>query len=130
MTETKVTKAMILDMIIEACADNAVIVEYCENEKTLLANKKAKAQERAYEKKVAGDELRATIQSILENATEPMTREMILAQFENEDGELTVGKIGNRVSQLVQLNLAHSVKVKTEDNKSKVAYVWGAADAE
>ena len=129
MENTKVTKAMVLDMIMEACADNETIVAYCENEKALLAGKAEKAKARAAAKKEAGDELRACIQAILEAATEPMTREMVLAQIEDETGDLTPAKVGARISQLVQLGLASKTTIKVED-KTKVAYVWGATDAE
>ena len=131
MAETKITKAMVLDMILEACADNDAIVAYCENEKTLLAGKAEKARARAAAKKEAGDELRAVIETILENATEPMTREMVLDSIENaEELELTAAKVGARITQLVQLNIVHKTNVKVGD-KTKVGYVYGpAVDAE
>ena len=128
--EKKITKNEILDMILEACADNETIVAYCENEKTLLANKAVKAKERAAKKKEIGNELRDCIETILTNATEPMTREDVLAAIENADElELTVAKVGAQISQLVQLDRAHKTTVKVGD-KNKVAYVIGAADAE
>jgi hypothetical protein len=101
-----------------------------ENELVLLDNKAAKAKARAAAKKEAGDDLRACIQTILENATEPMTREMVLGAIDGaEEAELTVAKVGNRISQLVQLGLASKTTVKVGD-KNKTAYVWGAVDAE
>ena len=128
--EKKITKNEILDMILEACADNETIVAYCENEKALLANKAVKAKERAAKKKEIGNELRDCIETILTNATEPMTREDVLAAIENADElELTVAKVGAQISQLVQLDRAHKTTVKVGD-KNKVAYVIGAADAE
>lgn len=137
MADTKITTAMKLDMIEEIAKgteNEAVILEYCAAERAKLANKKVKAQERAAAKKEAGDELRACIEEILQAATDPMTREDVLAKIEDPDGELTPAKVGNRITQLVQLNKAHktSVKVEGEDgkSKSKVAYVWGPADAE
>jgi hypothetical protein len=128
--EKKITKNEILDMILEACADNDIIVGYCENEKALLANKAVKAKERAAKKKEIGNDLRDCIETILTNATAPMTREDVLAAIENADElELTVAKVGAQISQLVQLDRAHKTTVKVGD-KSKVAYVIGAADAE
>ena len=129
MAETKITKNDILDMIIEAMADNADVVAYCENEKASLAKKAAKAKERAEEKRAAGDELRACVEEILNNATEPMTRDDILAAIENaEELELTAAKVGNRASELVRYGVAHKVEVKV-DKSTKVAYVYGP-DAE
>lgn len=128
MAETKITKAMVLNTIIERCGDDETIVAYCENELALLAGKKEKAAARAAAKKEAGDELRAVIETILTNATEPMTREDILECIENADElELTPAKVGARVSQLVQLNKAHKVTVKNGD-KNKIAYLIGAAE--
>ena len=132
----KITNMDILTMIEEIAAgtENAdLILGYCAAQKNALANKAAKAKERQAEKRAAGDELRTAVQAILEGATAPMTREMILAAFDPEvveNEELTVGKVGNRASELVKFNLAHRVEVKTEDGKTKVGYVIGAADAE
>lgn len=129
-TEKKITKAEVINVIKEAMADNADVVAYCDNELALLSKKAEKAKARAAAKKEEGDALRGVIQEILENATEPMTREMVLGCIDDESGELTPAKIGSRISQLVQLGLASKTTVKTEDGKSKVAYTWGTADAE
>ena len=120
----------------ELYADNAEFVEYAEGELAKLATKAAKAKERAAEKKVAGDELRAVIETILKEATEPMTREMVLDCINDPEGELTVAKVGNRISQLVKLGLVSKTSVKVEEDgktKTKTAYVYGTvetADAE
>lgn len=126
MAETKITKAMIVEMIKEECADNELIVGYCDNELALLAGKAEKAKERAAAKKAAGDELRGVIQEILTDATEPMTSEMILESIDSVE-DLTVAKIRARASQLCEVGLAHKVNV-TVDGKKKVAYVIGAAE--
>lgn len=130
MENTKRTTAMKLTEWKELYADNAEFVEYAENELAKLANKNEKAKARAAAKKEAGDDLRACIEEILKNATEPMTREMVLENIDGaEDAELTPAKVGARISQLVQLGLAHKTTVKVGD-KTKVAYVIGPADAE
>lgn len=127
----KPTKNEVLDIILEAMADNADVVEYCEAEKASLAKKAAKAKERAEEKRAAGDDLRAAVEEILKNATEPMTRDDILAAIDNaEELELTPAKVGNRASELVRYGVAHKVDVKV-DKSTKVGYVYGpATDAE
>lgn len=121
-TENKITKAMVLDMILEACADNADIVAYCENEKVLLENKKVKARERQDKKRAEGDELQAAVASVL--TAEPQTRDEIFAQIEGED--LTIGKIQSKLNNLVKFNQAAKTTIKTEGedgkSKSKVAY--------
>jgi len=120
MENTKITKAMVLDMIIEACADNETIVAYCENEKALLEKKNVKARERAAAKRAIGDELQAAVLSTLSET--PQTREDILAHFENEDGELTVAKIQAKLNNLVEAGQASKTKVKTEEGKTKTAW--------
>lgn len=133
MAETKITifdKLTMIEEIAVGTPNEAIILEYCANEKAKLDNKKAKAAARAQAKKEAGDDLRACIQSILEGATEPMTREMVLDCIEDAEAmELTAAKVGARISQLVQLGLASKTTVKVDD-KNKVAYVWGTTDAE
>ena len=134
MANEKITKAMVLDMILEKCADDETIVAYCENEKALLASKAEKAKARQAEKRAAGDQLRDAVETILKNAEGPLTRDMILDSFDPEDieaNELTVAKVGNRASELVKFGLAHKVDIKTEGGKVKVGYVIGpATDAE
>ena len=130
MADKKMTKAEVLAVIAEAMADNADVVEYCENEIALLDKKKEKAHARAAAKKEAGNELRDLIETILENATEPMTREMVLGAIDGaEEAELTVSKVGSQISQLVQLGRVSKTSVKVGD-KNKVAYVYGTVDAE
>lgn len=136
MAETKITNAMVLDMI-EAIAvgteNEEHILAYCANEKAKAARKAEKTKERNEAKRAAGCELRDAVQAILENATEPMTREDILAAFDAEDveaNELTVGKVQHQALELVRYDLAHKVKVKGEKG-DKTAYRIGTApDAE
>lgn len=117
MTETKITKAMVLETIKEKCADDATIVEFCDNELALIAKKAAKAKERNAAKKAEGDDLRAAVASVL--TTEPQTREDVLAQIEGED--LSVAKIGARLTQLVAAGMATKHEI-TVDGKKKAAY--------
>ena len=118
MAETKITKAMILDMIIEKNADDEIIVGYCENEKALLDKKNVKARERAAAKRAEGDELQARVLATI--TADPQTRDDILAVMDEED--LTVGKIQAKLNNLVEAGKVSKCKVKTEDGKTKTAY--------
>lgn len=131
MADTKRTTAMKLTEWKEMYADNVEFVEYAEKELAKLENKNVKARERAAAKKEAGNALRDVIEEMIKEATEPMTREMVLENIDNADElELTVAKIGAQISQLVQLDRVHKTNVKVGD-KTKVAYVYGpATDAE
>ena len=128
MADKKITKAEVLAIIMEEMADNADVVAYCENELVLLENKKVKARERQDKKRAEGDELQGMIEGLL--TAEPQTRDEILAKFENEDGELTVGKIQAKLNNLVKFGKASKTDVKTEDGKKRTGYTVFVADAE
>lgn len=126
MAEIKYTKADALHEIMEAMADNANVVAYCENELALLESKKVKAKERADKKRAEGDELQAAIASVLTDA--PQTRDDILAHFDDE--ELTVGKIQAKLNNLVKFGQASKCNIKTEDGKVRTGYTVYTGDAE
>lgn len=113
----KMTKKEMYSLIAELCADNADVVAFCENEVAKLDAKAAKARVRAAERKAAGDELYAAVVSVL--TAEPQTREAVFAQLDGED--LTVAKIGARLSQAVKNGVAAKDTIKVE-GKSKVVY--------
>lgn len=122
-TENKITKRDILTHIAEAMADDAVVVEFCEKEIASLDAKAVKAKERALAKRAAGDELQAVIASLLTN--EPQTAEQLLAQIEDESGELTKQKIVAKMRNLVDTNQASKCDIKVEvdgKNVSRKAY--------
>lgn len=125
MANEKMTKSEVLELIKETCADNETIVAYCDNELALIAKKAVKAKERAAAKRVEGDELRDCIEDLL--TTEPQTAEDLLAQIEDESGELTKAKITSRVSQLVRLGRATKVEVAV-DGKKRMHYTLPVED--
>ena len=127
MAETKYTKVDALHEIMEAMADNANVMAYCENELTLIDKKNAKARERAAAKRAEGDELQSEVLAVITDA--PQTRDDILAAMNDETGELTVGKIQAKLNNLVEAGKVEKCKVKTEDGKTKTAYTL-ATDAE
>ena len=96
-------------------------IAFIETQIAALDRKAAKAKERAAAKKVAGDELRETIYSVLTN--EFQTLDMILPAVKEITGDdtLTNSKIIPRLSALVDLEKVVKEKVKTE-NGDKMAY--------
>ena len=130
MADKKITKAEVIGVIMEAMADNADVVAYCENELALLESKKIKAKERQDKKRAEGDELQAVVASVLTDA--PATRDDILASVIEAcgDEELTVGKIQAKLNNLVKFGQASKCTVKTEEGKTKTAYTVFTGDAE
>ncbi len=122
----KITKAMVLNSLKGAYAEVAEdtvigdvtvadIKAYIEKSIEQLENKAAKAKAKAAEKKAEGDELRA---AVLEALTDEFaTREEIFAKIDGED--ITVAKVGARLTQLVNAGEAIKDTVKVEDSKSK-----------
>ena len=103
------------------------LVAYCENEIELLDKKAAKAKETAAKKKAENDELTDVIASLLTD--ELQTREQIFAKVEGED--LTIAKIGARLTQLCANGEARKEQIKVEDRKVMAyALVTEEADAE
>ena len=120
MAETKRTTAMKLTEWKELYADNAEFVEYCENELAKLDKKNIKAKERAAAKRAEGDELQASVLTVI--TADPQTRDDILVALNDESGELTVHKIQAKLNNLVEAGKVAKCKVKTEDGKTKTAY--------
>ena len=108
----KVTKKEKYAIIAEAMADNAMIVEFCENEIAALERKAEKAKERAAKKKAEGDELKNVVASIL--TSEFQTISDVAEQIEGED--ITVGKISYRLNALVKEGIAVKEDVTVEVN--------------
>lgn len=126
MAETvKITKAQYFESI-KAVAETmnfgeisgADMVAFCDAQLEQLANKAAKAKEKAAEKKAATDELKAVVASIL--TEELQTADEILAQIESDD-EISKAKVVSRLTALVKDGVATKEEVKVEKSK-KMAY--------
>lgn len=115
--ENKITESEILNMIKEACADNEVIVAYCDKVLAAKVAKAEKAKIRAAAKKAEGDELREVVASVL--TKEPLIAEDVLAAIDGED--LTKAKVIARLTQLVKAGVAVKSEV-TVDGKKRMAY--------
>lgn len=121
MADTKITKKDFYGALIELVEgmetvgvyDAKDVQEFLEKQVAQIDAKAAKAKERAGEKKAAGDELRTAVKAALTN--ELQTRDAIFAQIDGED--LTVAKVGARLTQLVAAGEAVKEQVKDGDRK-------------
>lgn len=122
----KITKAMVLNSlkgVYAGYADEDVVGDvtaadvkaYIDKAIEQLEKKAATAKAKAAEKKAEGDELRTAVLEALTN--EFATREEIFAKIEGED--ITVAKVGARLTQLVNAGDAVKDTIKVEDSKSK-----------
>lgn len=117
--EKKVTKAMMFEAVREVVeasdAENKVeMIDFIDKQLEQLAAKAEKARARAAEKKVAGDELREVVKSVLTENFQ--TIDAITAQIVGED--VTKAKVTARLTQLVKTGDA--VKEQVKDGSRKV----------
>ena len=107
---TKITKRERYESIKALCAavgniegfDLDGIVEFCDKEMATLAARAEKAKERAAEKRAQGDELQSAVLAALTD--EFATRDEITSRVEGD--EVTVAKVGYRLTQLVKAGVA------------------------
>ena len=91
------------------------IVEFCEAEIEALANRAAKAKERAAAKRAEGDELQVAVLNALTD--EPATRQEIFERIDIAD--TSVAKVGYRLTTLVNLGQAVKSEVTAEGEDGK-----------
>lgn len=135
--ENRITKTdkfkMIEDILATIDNENAeMLIEFVRGEQTALANKAAKAKERAAEKKTERDELCDAVLDVLTH--EPMTRDEVFALVENTGDEISVAKVGARLTKLVSLGLADKVETKAVSASGKkttrMAYTLALVEAD
>lgn len=122
MADTKITKREYFaairtmvegtDKVGEIPADQ--VLEFIDTQVAQLDAKAAKAKANAAAKKAEGDELRAVVKAVLTD--EFQTRDDIFAQIDGGD-DLTVAKVGARLTQLVASGDAVKEQIKAGDRK-------------
>ena len=138
-TAPKVTKKSNLNALIALIAaaqvagvagdfDFEALTAYCTNEIGLLDKKAAKAKENAAAKKAEKDELCLAVESVLTD--EFQTRQEVADQIEGDD--VTVAKVGYRLTKLVELGVAEKseVSVPGAEGKARKVVAYRLATAE
>ena len=111
----KITKAqkyaMIEDILNTVDGDNIdMLIEFVQAEQAALANKAAKAKAKAAEKKTEIDDLGNAVLGVL-NGT-PKTRDEVFALVEDFSNDVSVAKVGARLTKLVDAGLIVKSEVK------------------
>lgn len=128
MADVKITKKMVLTAIARYIGEDTEIVEsvdgvdisgadvqkFVATQLEQLEAKATKAKERAGEKKAAGDELRGKVKAVLTG--EFQTRDQVFAKMEQTE-DLTIAKVGARLTQLVASGEVVKEQVKSGDHK-------------
>ena len=135
--ENRMTKMdkfeMIEDILGNIDGENVdMLIEFVQAEKAALARKAAKAKEKAAEKKTEIDELGEAVLGVL-NA-EPKTRDEVFALVEDFSEEVTLAKVGARLTKLVDAGKVVKSEVKgvTASGKktTRMAYALALTEAE
>jgi len=131
---TKMEKFKAIEEILKTVeGDNVdMLLDFVRAEQTALANKAAKAKAKAAEKKTEIDELGVAVRNVL--TTEPMTRDEIFVLVEDFSDDVSIAKVGARLTKLVATGEVVSVDVKavTASGKktTRKAYALALTDAE
>jgi hypothetical protein len=128
--EKKTTKREMYGVIMEAMADNADVVAFCENEIALLDKKAIKAKERAAAKRVEGDKLTDAVRTVLTNDF-AVIADITAKVAETYGEEATVARVTYRLTQLVKNGEAESGDVKipaTEGQKARTIKAYKLVD--
>ena len=126
MADKKITKRDRFEEIKTLLADNAGIVEFCDNEIALLDGKADKAKARAAKKKAEGDALQDEVATLLTGDFQ--TIDAIMEGI--TDAEATKAKVQARLTKLVNAGIAIKDQTTVEvDGKKVKRMAYSIADA-
>lgn len=96
---TKITEREIYNAILDETIDRDLLVEFATKKLTQLDHRNEKAKERAAKKRAEGDELTEKVFALV--SADPQSREDITNALIAAGEDVTVGKVGYRLSALV-----------------------------
>lgn len=116
---TKMEKFQAIENILNTVdGDNIdMLIEFVQAEQVALARKATKAKEKQAEKKTEVDELGSAVLAAVTD--EPKTRDEIFETVEFDGGEISVAKIGARLTRLVELGKIQKSEVKATTASGK-----------
>jgi hypothetical protein len=129
----KITKAqkyaMIEEILKTTGGDNAdMLIEFVQSEQAALARKATKAKEKAAEKKTEIDDLGNAVLGVL--TIDPRTRDEVFALVADFADDVSVAKVGARLTKLVEAGsvVKSEVKAVTASGKktTRMAYALSA----
>ena len=124
MAEAQVPDINLGEDLVDAEVTAADIVAYCDTTIAQLEAKKEKAAETRSKKAAQADALKDQVLALI--TSEPKTRDDIFVELGSEDPELSIAKVGSRLTKLVAegVIVKEPIKVKNAEGKSvsKMAY--------
>lgn len=129
-TTDRTTKRDFYEAIIQAMETGETkieptkIIEFCENEISLLDKKADKAKERAAAKKAEADELMDKVYAVLSD-TEFMTRNAVMDALGDMPEDVTISKVGARLTKLVNSQAVEKAELTVANAEGKKSKVMG-----
>ena len=124
MAEAQVPDINLGEDLVDAEVTAADIVAYCDTTIAQLEAKKEKAAETRAKKAAQADALKDQVLALI--TSDPKTRDDIFVELGSEDSELSIAKVGSRLTKLVAegVIVKEPIKVKNAEGKSvsKMAY--------
>ena len=124
MAEAQVPGINLGEDLVDAEVTAADIVAYCDTTIAQLEAKKEKAAETRAKKAAQADALKEQVLALI--TSDPKTRDDIFVELGSEDPELSIAKVGSRLTKLVAegVIVKEPIKVKNAEGKSvsKMAY--------
>ena len=124
MAEAQVPDINLGEDLVDAEVTAADIVAYCDTTIAQLEAKKEKAAETRAKKAAQADALKEQVLALV--TSEPKTRDDIFVELGSEDAEISIAKVGARLTKLVAegVIVKEPIKVKNAEGKSvsKMAY--------
>ena len=124
MAEAQVPDINLGEDLVDAEVTAADIVAYCDTTIAQLEAKKEKAAETRAKKAAQADALKEQVLALI--TSDPKTRDDIFVELGSEDPELSIAKVGSRLTKLVAegVIVKEPIKVKNAEGKSvsKMAY--------
>lgn len=124
MAEAQVPDINLGEDLVDAEVTASDIVAYCDTTIAQLEAKKEKAAETRAKKAAQADALKDQVLALI--TSEPKTRDDIFVELGSEDPELSIAKVGSRLTKLVAegVIVKEPIKVKNAEGKSvsKMAY--------
>ena len=124
MAEAQVPDINLGEDLVDAEVTASDIVAYCDTTIAQLEAKKETAAETRAKKAAQADALKDQVLALI--TSEPKTRDDIFVELGSEDPELSIAKVGSRLTKLVAegVIVKEPIKVKNAEGKSvsKMAY--------
>lgn len=120
-----ITERMVYAGILDGTIDQDVLIQFAEKKLAQLDSRNEKAKQKAAEKRKANDELLETVYNCL--TVEFQTREEIFNRVVESNPDITIGKVGYRLTALVNEERAQKTTISMAGEEGKTRKITAYA---